>query len=411
MVVLTRRVAVVAALAMPAVGCGGSDHADGRAVPGSEYAARADQAVEINGRRYLRRELWTNEELERILREGRADGDSSDPAVLAAQLRSHRSDSDGNYYIELEPNLELAKAILRGDGLRETPAGVPREARTIIGSDNRTLVGSPMSYPYTTIAFNESRGSGVRIGRSTLYTAAHVVYDTQSTNAWYCADGSTTANCNRPRWRFGVNGTSAFAGWTGYNCDVINIPTAFVNLTGTSDETAWSHWDFAIVDLAGCSAGNTGWLGTWILNDQGLLDATAYSVGYPARATCPTGANGDTGYNSNGNVAGTDCPGTGSWPGSTYQLNNTSAPYAGAKVWSASTTDVYAGSAYTIRSSVDITHGNSGGPLYYFFAANDRRVIGVSSLAPKTYNVWNRWTAEVYNWFDTYASKFPEDTF
>jgi hypothetical protein len=110
-------------------------------------------------------------------------------------------------------------------------------------------------------------------------------------------------------------------------------------------------------------------------------------------------------------VLGTDCPGTGSWPGSTYQLNNTAAPYAGAKVWSAYTTDVYAGSAYTIRSSVDITHGNSGGPLYYFFANNDRRVIGVSSLAPQTYNVWNRWTGEVYNWFDTYASQFPEDTF
>ena len=408
--VLNWRVTVLASLALTAVGCGASGHSDSEAVPGVEYAALAAQAVEIKGRLFLRRELWTKEEFDRIVDQGRADQDSSVPAVLAAQLRSHRTDADGNYYIELEPNLELANAILRGDGLQETPAGLPREERTIIGTDNRTLVGSPMSYPYTTIAFNESRGSGVRIGQSTLYTAAHVVYDTQSANAWYCADGSTTANCNRPRWRFGVSGTSAFAGWTAYNCDGINIPTAFVNLTGTGNETNWSHWDFAVVDLAGCNAGNTGWLGTWILNDQDLLDVGAYSVGYPARATCPSGANGDTGYNSGGSVRGTDCPGTGSWPGSTYQLNNTTAPYAGAKNWSAYTTDVYAGSAYTIRSSVDITHGDSGGPLYYFGGGN-RRVIGVSSLAPQAYNVWNRWTGEVYNWFDTYASGFPEDTF
>ncbi len=365
--------------------------------------------IEVAGRKFMRRDQWSQADFERISFEGRADQDGSTPEVLAAQLRGHMAIGN-EYYIELEPNLELAKKILSGQPVAGTPDSEAREGRTIIGTDDRSLwSGSTSSVPATTIGFNESRGSGVRINDTTLYTAAHVVYDTQVGNNWFCANGTTTAGCNRPRWRFGVNGTSAFAGWTAYNCDAITIPTAFVNLVDTSNESNWAHWDFAVVNLINCTGrGGTSWLGTLPLTDQGLLDASANRLGYPARALCPTGANGDTGFASGSSVLGTDCPGTGSFPGSTYRLNNTAAPYAGAQLWYASSTDVWAGDATSIRSTVDLTHGDSGSPLYVFApgSSTDRRVIGVSSLAPQTYNVFNRWTSETYNWFHTYAS-FP----
>jgi hypothetical protein len=104
------------------------------------------------------------------------------------------------------------------------------------------------------------------------------VYQTVGANQWYCHDGATTPGCSRPRWRFGVNGTTAFAGWTGYNCDIINIPTAFVNLTSatSANQWDWARFDFAVVDLSNCSAGTKTrrcmrlwalWLGlgTWLL--------------------------------------------------------------------------------------------------------------------------------------------------
>lgn len=380
-------------LGLGGAGCGSTTRDESA---GAESAVEQGAVIEFRGRAFMRRDAWLAEDLERIAYEGRAEQPSSSPAVLAAQLRVHMARGDA-YYIELEPNVELAERILRGEVGPNTEASGPREGRTIIGTDERSLYGGPTSYPATTFAFNESRGSGVRIGQSTLYTAAHVVYQTEGANQWFCHDGTTTPGCSRPRWRFGVDGTTAFAGWTGYNCEVINIPTAFVNLVGatSANQWDWARFDFAVVDLSSCAAGNTGWLGTWITADQTLLDMTAYHAGYPARATCPTGSQGDTGSTSNGtNVLGTDCPGTGSWPGSTYRLNNTTAPYAGAKAYFSSTTDVSAGTlnpSYTIKTTVDLTHGNSGGPLYYLFATGassasrrSRRRPTISSTAGRS---------------------------
>ena len=105
------------------------------------------------------------------------------------------------YYIELEPNIELANLILSGKPVAGTPDSEAREGRTIIGTDNRSVWSGSNSVPATTIGFNESRGSGVRINDTTLYTAAHVVYDTQVGNNWFCANGTTATGCNRPRWR------------------------------------------------------------------------------------------------------------------------------------------------------------------------------------------------------------------
>ncbi|HEX2672088.1 MAG TPA: hypothetical protein VHM25_14505 [Polyangiaceae bacterium] len=393
--------------ALSCLGCGSA--ADPMSDGESPATQAAEPVVEVAGRTFLRRDLWSKADFDRILYEGRADQDGSTPEVLAAQLRGHMAVGNA-YYIELEPNIELAKRILSKEPVPNTPSSEERQGRTVIGSDSRVLFGTTNAVPGTTIGFNESRGTGVRINDTTLYTAAHVVYQTQVANNWFCADGTTTAGCNRPRWRFGVNGTSAFAGWTSYNCEVITIPTAFVNLVDTSNESAWAHFDFAVVNLINCSnRGGTSWLGTWNSTDQDLLDANAHRLGYPARATCPAGANGDTGSTSNGtNVLGTDCPGTGNWPGSTYRINNTAAPYAGAQLWYSTTSDVWAGDSTSIRSTVDLTHGDSGGPLYMFApgSSTDRRVLGVASLSPQTYNVFNRWTAETYNWFHTYAT-FP----
>jgi hypothetical protein len=121
--------------------------------------ATAAAVVQIKGREYLRADLFTADELKRMANEGRADLPPSSPEVLAAQLRAHVL-KHGVYYIEREPDLELARRIIRGEA-RDTTPGVPESGRTIINGDDRAL-SAGTGYPNSTFGFSEIACSALK---------------------------------------------------------------------------------------------------------------------------------------------------------------------------------------------------------------------------------------------------------
>jgi len=83
----------------------------------------------------------------------------------------------------------------------------------------------------------------------------------------------------------------------------------------------------------------------------------------------------------------------------------------GAEIWGDWSTDVNAGSqqaAYTIRTTLNVTKGESGGSIYYFQTSTDRRSIGVFSNADNSQNRFSRFTSETDNFFDAFTA-FPGD--
>jgi V8-like Glu-specific endopeptidase len=423
----TARCAVL--LVVSAFGCSAAADAEAEAGPpaGTAFGV-SPETFELRGRKFLRRDLWSQEDYERVVYEGRARQPARDAKTLAAQLRGH-SVRQGAYYIELEPNLALAEHILAGTSPRGTAPQTPREPRWVVGSDERTHVTSTTTtYPFTTMAFFEMGCTGTKIGARTMYTAAHCVYSTQNptfTDGWICNDNVVRANCVSgatllwPRFRFGVEDGNGFSGWTAQACHLQTVPNAFISLTDPNNGTEedwydFARWDYAVIDLTSCTASSTGWLGTFAADDTTIAGATGYVYGYPARANCPSNSDGAIGTTTNGvNVTGTSCPGTGSWPGSTYRYNaDTSSPFSGAELWGMSSTDVNPGSsqaASTIRTTLDLTKGDSGSALYYFKATDDRRALGVFSNADSSENRFSRFTQETFDFFETY-SDFPNDT-
>lgn len=148
-----------------------------------------------------------------------------------------------------------------------------------------------------------------------------------------------------------------------------------------------------------------------ITTDSQLASLGGEVIGYADRAPCPAGSYGLDGTPS----FPRDCAGTGSWPGSTWQLtglpNNPPAPYTpftGARLWIASGS-MQAGSGnttYSIQSTIDITRGESGAPLYTQDLGS-RQAVGTLSGDEDSYNIYSRWTSETYNFMHTYAPSFP----
>jgi V8-like Glu-specific endopeptidase len=366
----------------------------------NDVTQAAAPVVTVNGRTYLRRDLWSDADVARILDEGRANQPNDTPEVLAAQLRGQML-SHGVYYIETEPNLALAKKILAGDFPPGTAGQAPREGRGVFGTDNRTRVTS--GFPFTTMAFNESRGSGNRIGRSTIYTAAHVIYnrtDPSVASGWYCFDGSTniSGNCALPRWRFGVNDTSGATPWTTYACYSESVPTAWLSVTASTDSYDSTRWDYGVVDISSCNVPNSGWIGTWILSDQSIASTTVQNFGYAERVPCPSGSSGTP----------ADCP------SGVFQLTGSHEPYTGARLWQFATGTVTAGArdtANTIQTTnIDVTHGDSGSAIIFGLnSPTDYRAIGVTCVASPSVNIYSRFTGETFNFLSS-TSHFPSDT-
>jgi len=376
----------------------------------SEFAATAPSLIEVRGRVLKRREDWSDQEFQRILEEGRSDLPSDTPEVLAAQLRAHVM-VNGHYYIELEPDIELATKILTEPSPPPTDGQAPREERTILGTDNRThWTGALSDWPGRGVGFNNTGGTGVKVAAHSMLTAAHVVYDTMDLpNGWYCGDGTVGNNCSTsPSWRFGVAGTNGFTPWTANYCWSVWVTSGFMYANSSSSFWEVSRWDYAVIDTSACSDGNTGWYGTAIKTDQQLGNLNVYVLGYPDRATCPANSYGGDGSAS----AGTDCPGTGPWPESTWRLTGApgSVNYTGAQLWQGSDSSVTVGDVYpdqTLKSNVDITYGDSGAALDWQPIGGGHYVIGVSSQMEPSYNVFNRFTNEVYGFLQAHTP-FPQ---
>lgn len=378
----------------------------------------ADAMILYEGRSWVRADVLSDEERKSIIDAGRP---SKNPSLeeLAAMYRGQLL-LKGVHYIEAEPNLEMARKIQQGFG-PETPSQIPREDRRIHGSDTRALITNLSSFPASTIAFGEQGCTGTKIGATTMLTAAHCMFDTVTTDTWVCGSGSVAAGtCTAPRWRWGVNGSSGNGSFSVSGCPGVVIPTAFINITNTTtdeDKWAFAELDFAAVNFSGCTVPNVGWMGTIVANDSMLAGATASLWGYPARATCPSGASGAIGNRSATNtVINTDCPGVGNWPGSTLQYTGTTAPLAGGRMWGSTSVGqpIKKGLLHPngiIWSTIDVTKGMSGSALFWRINANgtDPRVIGVVSNSEPAFERHNRWTAGTFN-FVANNTGFPEDT-
>ena len=126
--------------------------------------------------------------------------------------------------------------------------------------------------------------------------------------------------------------------------------------------------------------------------------------------------------NPNPVPVGTDCPGTGNWPGSTWRYNPSSPatddyyPLTGGELqwerdWYVSQGDYYSSS--TVRALSDNTFGQSGGVLYQCDSCNtyptQRYVLAIESNGSSVENRFRRWTSGLSSWVETYT-EFPDDT-
>jgi len=405
-------------IALASGGCAGQAGAgDSDPAPESgQSSVTAPATIELNGRGYIRRDLWSEADLQRMSDEGRWDRPSTDPAVYAAQLRAHML-YKGTYYIEAEPNLELAKRILAGGETPVTPPSTDVEGRTVVGSDDRVHTAANTTFPQSAVAFNSSRGSGIRVSRHAMYTAAHVVYDTYGSNSvpvtppngFYCANGSTSAasgTCSPyPSWILGLEGTSGYSGWITPACYYMTVTGAYVSFTGAASEDLWTsaRWDYASVAMNdSCNLGGTSWFGT---NVNLTINSGPWStLGYAEWAPC---MNNQTGASQ------------ASCTGGTWQLSpgpTSSGPFNSARLWRQSGGfQVTPGNLFpndTFNTQGDVTHGNSGGPMYNGsgFAYGTCARQSASNTTPPTlsqeFNVYHRWTMETYNYFAS-TSPFP----
>lgn len=409
-------------VALCLVGCGGVNEVDTSL--GDRRFETSPDTIEIKGRVLLRTDLWAPEELERIRYEGRPELPSTTREVLAAQLRAVVFNQHGEY-IELEPNVELADRILSDDRIgTKWPQREPREARNIMGPDTRAhAAGSHTDFPNRTFGFEEIGCSGVKIGPRTLYTAAHCLYKLKAPKGWYCRDGTTATNpysCapGMARWRFGVEDGQGYSNWL----DACWSGAVAIGFTGLSPaETTSQYWlqarfDYAALNLnASCATASTGALGAMIPSDVDLTNIL-YNFGYPLRANCPDGTRGSAGgRGTGGTIINTDCPGTGSWPGSTWRYTggqglNLLPPYSGAELWGMNQSLNSKGDEqpnHTIRVALDITEGQSGAPIY-LKDGNERYVFGVVSSGGTLGNRAQRFTAETAAFFEQYTD-WPND--
>jgi hypothetical protein len=302
---------------------------------------------------------------------------------------------------------------LSGAETRDTPPSLGIEGRTVVGSDDRVHTAANTTFPQSAVAFNNSRGSGIRISRHAIYTAAHVVYDTAGANTapitppngFFCANGSTSASAPcapYPSWILGLEGTSGYSGWITPSCYNMTVNAAYVSLTGTEDLWTTARWDYASVGMNdSCNLGGTSWFGTNV--NLALTQGPWSSLGYAEWAPC---ANNQTGLNAS------TCTG-GSWqliPGPSNP------PFNGAHLWLQSVGfPVVPGNMQptnTFDTQGDITDGNSGGPVYnasgfVLGTCSRQSTSGVTPpIQSQEFNVYHKWTQETYNVF-TSTTPFP----
>jgi hypothetical protein len=261
------------------------------------------------------------------------------------------------------------------------------------------------------MTFNSIGCSGTMIGRNTMVTAAHCLYETIVANAWKCSDATLepcVGETGTPLLRGGVNGLAGVTAWA--SCYRKRVPDGFVNLTTLStvaDGTAFAKFDYAVVDFTGggfCSnptMDDGGWVGTGAFSDAVIAANSTARYGYPQWATCSANVNGS---------GPAECPA----PNGALRYNGGSGPQTGAQLWGSwglpgATVKAPTNSADALVSTLDWTPGDSGASVMAF-VDNGWRVIGmVSNSVNPNANFAARWTSTVHNFVDA-NSPFPADT-
>ena len=319
-------------------------------------------------------------------------GEAAPEVVLAERMRGHMF-RDGYHYFQSEPDIELAKEILNGPSPEATNSSASLEGRDIVGADNRANISNTALSPYRSVVFSESGCSGALIGRQTILTAGHCVYDSDP-DEWICEDGSSADSCNLPNYRPGVNDNTGVTNWiSGYT---VTIPNCFMNRDDSLTGAPRAQCDYAVVDTRSASVTSPGstasWLGTNPLSNAGIASRMTYRYGYPGRAPCPDNANGDS----------ADCPGA-------WQYDGSPAPFTGAEQWgmSAVAGSTTASGNDALVTTIDWVGGDSGSPIWINDGDNPQ-VIGNVSNSPTTGNFAARWTSTTHN-FVASNSAFPGD--
>jgi V8-like Glu-specific endopeptidase len=270
--ILMGTVAVAVALATPSLG---EDMSAGK-MPAEAGSSRAVGAIEFEGRAAKAMPgISADRSASRAL-------DLDATAVEKAFTLVGRS-KDGKV-TRMAPGDEVIKAI-QGDA---TPAGEKRtmndtgepdeaggeEQRAVVGDDNRLAIRNSTTYPFTTAGFLEitnAKGesfscSAAVIGRNTVLTAGHCLYDHKQAGGWF------------EKYTFwpAINGQNTVP-FGGYAYDTVYVFGGYISDFDGSYDTIWPY-DIGMVTFADPVGDSTGWLGYEY--DPNLGDFRGNLVGY-----------------------------------------------------------------------------------------------------------------------------------
>lgn len=325
--------------------------------------------------------------------------DERDVRRLAIQLMAHTHNEYG-YYVQAEPDLEMARRILGADPgevvdhAPAEPSEAPRGGRAIINTDDRVATTCPGCTPSSWVGFLEAGASGVLVGWTTIYTVAHMQYDNVPATSdgdgvgWICRNNTPDTNTAAPNTNpCDGPGDPGDSRWRFFNGLVTCGQSATVNNTWVTQSLLSNIWtrtrhDYAVVELS-CNPG-LGHMGSIILSGGGPLDTFVGAAGgYPGQFPCPPGSGGTP----------TDCP------GGALQYGGGGPPWTSAVMYWTPQTFYFGGTqeaAHTWRVFADNTGGMSGGPLMQ----SNNRATGIAShhqTGSNPVNMYNRLTGTVWN--------------
>lgn len=144
--------------------------------------------------------------------------------------------------------------------------------KKVIGADNRTVITSPSTYPYSAIAYMEmefscgceATGSGFMVSKNCLMTAAHCLV---------CQDHEGT-----------VSGITMYFGFKSKKNYLLRYNDAatywYSNSYHPSRNFYDSDWDYAYIQLRKDVGNTTGWFGMTSLSDASAATAFMEVSGY-----------------------------------------------------------------------------------------------------------------------------------